>query len=239
MANGLIAMEKLTGTQETVLNALHEFIADHGFSPTVAELAKLIGRESPNSTAAALNALEKKGWIKRGQAARNIALVDWNERGKLIAFLSKLPIDALRKTAEFARTLPDSSLKSVKRRAPIGPVDARVMTQADVIRLVERDFAPADRFRALALLDSYNPLNCPAGVVKMRVAILRIGKGNLKRLIEGVKLAEEDFRDAHYAAYSPAAFKLGWVGLDKLSEAERDQLTKRDRREFDEWFEGK
>lgn len=229
-------MEELTDTQQAVLNVLQDFIADHGFSPTVAELVKLIGRESPNSTAAALNALEKKGWIRRGQAARNIALIDWSERGKLIASLSKLPIDALRKTAEFAKKLPKSSSKPAKQRATLGPVDTRVVTQADVIRLVERDFAPEDRFKALTLLDGYSPLNCPAGVVNMRIAILKIGQGNLKRLIEGVKLAEEDFRDAYIAAYSPTFCKLGFVGMDKLTGEERAERRKRERREFDEWF---
>jgi DNA-binding MarR family transcriptional regulator len=226
-------MADLTKSQEAVLLALREFIPDHGYSPTVAELAKLIGRASPNSTAAALTALEKKGWIKRGRATRNIALIDWSERGKLIAALSKLPIESLRQAAAFAKKLPS---KQPRPRAANGPIDTRQMTQADVIRLVELDFAPADRFKALALLDGYNPLNCPAGVINMRVAILRISQGKIEGLIKGIKLAEEDFRDAYIAAYSPTFCKIGFVGMDKLTGEERAEVRNRERRQFDEWF---
>ncbi|EAW1261869.1 HTH domain-containing protein [Salmonella enterica] len=56
---------KLTDRQQQVLDLLIAFRQEHGFPPTVQELAEMLGCRSPNAAAEHIRALEKKGVITR------------------------------------------------------------------------------------------------------------------------------------------------------------------------------
>lgn len=56
---------KLTDRQQQVLDLLISFRQEHGFPPTVQELAEMLGCRSPNAAAEHIRALEKKGVITR------------------------------------------------------------------------------------------------------------------------------------------------------------------------------
>ncbi len=56
---------KLTDRQQQVLDLLISFRKEHGFPPTILELAEILGCSSPNAAAEHLRALEKKGVIIR------------------------------------------------------------------------------------------------------------------------------------------------------------------------------
>jgi len=55
----------LTKKQEEVLFLIRKFLRDKGYPPTVRELASLTGRKSTSGVQKLLNALEKKGHIKK------------------------------------------------------------------------------------------------------------------------------------------------------------------------------
>lgn len=57
--------EKLTPRQATVLDFIQSYTAENGYSPTVREIAAVIGLSSPSSVKYQLDALEKKGYLAK------------------------------------------------------------------------------------------------------------------------------------------------------------------------------
>lgn len=55
--------KKLTARQQEVLDLVVDYIADHGFPPTIYELSGLMGCRSPNAANDHLRALQRKGAI--------------------------------------------------------------------------------------------------------------------------------------------------------------------------------
>ena len=73
-------MEKLTPKQYLVLDFLKRSIAKNGFPPTVREVGAALGLSSSATVQAHFNALEKKGYIKKGASKnRTIELLVNNE----------------------------------------------------------------------------------------------------------------------------------------------------------------
>ena len=64
----------LTDKQLRVLNLIEDYIKKEGFSPTLEEIQNEIEAKSVRSVAQYLDALEKKGFIRRGPGHRNIKL---------------------------------------------------------------------------------------------------------------------------------------------------------------------
>jgi len=75
----------LTDRQADVLRFIREFIETHGKPPTVREIQRYFGYRSPDSAAAHLAALERKGVISRVPGeSRNIQLSDkCTDKGEL------------------------------------------------------------------------------------------------------------------------------------------------------------
>jgi repressor LexA len=57
--------KRLTDRQKRVLEALEEFILEHGYSPTIRQLGKLVKIASPSAVYKHILSLEKKGYLKR------------------------------------------------------------------------------------------------------------------------------------------------------------------------------
>jgi repressor LexA len=69
--------EKLTERQEKVLDYIHKYIENKGFSPTLDEIRQYIGVASIRTAAQYLESLERKGLLRRERnAKRNIRLID-------------------------------------------------------------------------------------------------------------------------------------------------------------------
>ena len=58
-------MKELTRNQALVLKQIEWFISEHSYSPTHSELQKAMGFKSVNSIVEYLEAIERKGHIKR------------------------------------------------------------------------------------------------------------------------------------------------------------------------------
>lgn len=66
----------LTERQGEILAYLEGFSAEHGFAPTMREIAEHFGFESPHSAVDHIEALERKGYVtRRAGQARTIVLV--------------------------------------------------------------------------------------------------------------------------------------------------------------------
>lgn len=73
-------MEKLTSRQNDVLNYVKNYIANHGYPPSVREIGKALGLNSPATIQSHLNALETKGYVKKTSSKyRSLEIVGNNE----------------------------------------------------------------------------------------------------------------------------------------------------------------
>ncbi|NPV88666.1 hypothetical protein HPY42_03975 [Coprothermobacteraceae bacterium] len=61
-------MKGLTPRQKEVLDAIRQFTATNHYPPTVRELCTMLGIKSPRGIAKHLEALQKKGYLKRSRS---------------------------------------------------------------------------------------------------------------------------------------------------------------------------
>lgn len=57
-------MKKLSKRQQQALDILKQHISEHGYAPSVRELAEMIGHKSSSTTHNVLKRLQEKGYIK-------------------------------------------------------------------------------------------------------------------------------------------------------------------------------
>lgn len=78
-----------TARQEQVFNFIHAKITSRGYGPTVREIGKRFGIDSPNAVVGHLRALERQGLIERdAKTCRGIRLTEVQPRG--LQFLGKI-----------------------------------------------------------------------------------------------------------------------------------------------------
>ena len=68
--------KQLTTRQHTVLDTIRAWIRQHGYPPTIRELGRLLGIKSLRGVTTHLDAIAKKGFLKRESRARSISLLD-------------------------------------------------------------------------------------------------------------------------------------------------------------------
>ncbi|UCC68211.1 MAG: transcriptional repressor LexA [Armatimonadota bacterium] len=69
-------MQGLTGRQQQVLEGIHQIIKEKGYPPTVREIGERLGLRSSCTVQRHLEALERKGYIKRDRTkARSVEIV--------------------------------------------------------------------------------------------------------------------------------------------------------------------
>ena len=68
--------KQLTKRQRTVLETIRSWIREQGYPPTIRELGKLLGIRSLRGVTTHLDAIAKKGFLKRESRARGIRLLD-------------------------------------------------------------------------------------------------------------------------------------------------------------------
>ena len=68
--------KQLTKRQTTVLDTIRAMIRQRGYPPTIRELGKQPGIKSLRGVTTHLDAIAKKGFLKRESRARSISLMD-------------------------------------------------------------------------------------------------------------------------------------------------------------------
>jgi repressor LexA len=68
--------KQLTKRQHTVLQTIREWIREQGYPPTIRELGQKLGIKSLRGVTTHLDAIAKKGFLKRESRARGIRLLD-------------------------------------------------------------------------------------------------------------------------------------------------------------------
>ena len=109
-----------------------------------------------------------------------------------------------------------------------------VVSNADVDRVVRRDFAADDRAAALAALEAYGIESHEREVVRVRLAALKLAKGSLAELRLQVSWAKLDFRDVIGPAEYPKAMRI--PSLLKLDDLECQRIYAADWKQYEEWL---
>jgi hypothetical protein len=109
------------------------------------------------------------------------------------------------------------------------------VTGADVERVVRRDF-PEDRtVEVLAMLDEYGTEEWQREPFRVRLAVLKLAAGDIRRLRYEIEGAKHDYRDvlgpAEYPGYTRRMFRI-----DKLTEDEQQRIIDADWRQYQEWL---
>ena len=68
--------KQLTNRQHAVLDTIREWIRERGYPPTIRELGQRLGIKSLRGVTTHLDAIAKKGFLKRESRARSISLMD-------------------------------------------------------------------------------------------------------------------------------------------------------------------
>jgi hypothetical protein len=108
-------------------------------------------------------------------------------------------------------------------------------TQEDVVRVVHRDFAPAEVDAALALLNTYGDDRSDGVAARVRLAVLKCANGNLVKLKRALEEATLDYREVLIDAEYPINFRLT-IRTKKPSDEEYDDSIRQDWKNYNEWL---
>jgi len=115
------------------------------------------------------------------------------------------------------------------------PQPAPQVTQADVERIVRREFRPEDHAAALDVLAAYGTKSWHNEPARVRVALLKLARGNLQKLRQQLAAAGTDYRDVLSMAEYPSYFTQ--VSPGGRDPAARQQAIDADWRQYRRWFE--
>lgn len=108
---------------------------------------------------------------------------------------------------------------------------------ADVDRIVRRDFPPEEVAAVHAALAEYGKQKWHNEVPRVRVAILKLANGHLDKLPRIIRTAAEDYRDVLSMAEYPAYFT--GVSPAEPDEAKQAPAISADWTQYRRWFERK
>lgn len=106
------------------------------------------------------------------------------------------------------------------------------VSEADVVRVVQRDFGPDDAARVESLLREFDPAMSP----RVMLAVLKLSEGCLESVRRNLETARRDWRDViAYAEYP--AYMQRVSGPGSVSDAQRDQIVRADWEQYQAWLE--
>jgi hypothetical protein len=111
------------------------------------------------------------------------------------------------------------------------------VTEADVERIVRRDFPPEQFQTVMSILDEYGHEKWMREKPRVQLAVLKLASGNLQTLRREMETAKCDYRDV----LSPAEYPLyskKWSRMKSLSEEEKQQIIDSDWQQYDRWLKG-
>jgi hypothetical protein len=109
------------------------------------------------------------------------------------------------------------------------------VTAADVERIARRDYPPDRVDEVLSILDEYGGEDWHPEPDRVRMAVLKLAGGKFDQLRMHIEAAKMDFRDVLSEAEYPLYTKK-WFHIDKLPEAERQQIIDSDWKQYQDWL---
>jgi hypothetical protein len=109
------------------------------------------------------------------------------------------------------------------------------LTDADVERIVRRDF-PSDKVaEVFTVLEAYGTEPWHREPARVRIAACKLAAGNLDRLQQEIARAKEDYRDTLAAAEYPRYCRCV-PGPEMVSEEDEKRVIDADWKQYQEWF---
>jgi len=109
------------------------------------------------------------------------------------------------------------------------------VTDADVDRIVRRDFSYDEHQRAIALLARYGSDDWHREAVRVRLAVLKLADGDMTRLEREVEVACRDYRDvlapAEYPEYCAKSIK------GRFGRGQRASAIASDWQQYSQWLQ--
>ena len=96
-------------------------------------------------------------------------------------------------------------------------------------------FPANERSAVLAALDAFES-DDPHGRARVQLAVLKLSAGRAESVPSLIELAKLDYRDVLSPAEYPRQDALGFIGLEALSETERQRLVQEDRAQYLAWL---
>ena len=96
-------------------------------------------------------------------------------------------------------------------------------------------FPAEERPGVLAALDAFES-DDPHGRARVQLAVLKLSGGRGESIPSLVALAKLDYRDVLSPAEYPRQDELGFVGIDALSQAERQRVVQEDLAQYLAWL---
>jgi hypothetical protein len=109
------------------------------------------------------------------------------------------------------------------------------VTNADVDRIVTRDYAADQRARVWVVLREYGSEEWHPEIDRVRVAALKLAAGNLEHLRLHIDVAKIDYRDVIAAAEYPGYMKRIPPSED-VPPHERAQVIRDDWEQYEQWL---
>jgi hypothetical protein len=109
------------------------------------------------------------------------------------------------------------------------------VSEADVERVLTRDFSDTDLPAARAIVLDYGRESHEIEPDRVRLAALKLAAGDVQALRRHVDVAKMDFRDALLAAEYPKAGKF-LSRMDRLSAEKRQEIYDADWKQYEDWL---
>jgi hypothetical protein len=101
--------------------------------------------------------------------------------------------------------------------------------QPEAVRLLEKECG-----RNLPFYEDAGPQK----LERVRLAVLKLSRGNLDELRNQLDVARVDWRDVLLLAETPEAVEFGLLNVGKLDPQSRAALEARDKKQYDDWLRG-
>lgn len=110
-----------------------------------------------------------------------------------------------------------------------------IVSQADVERIVRRDY-PQDKYaNIISVLDGYGVSEWHRETNRVRLAVLKLANGNIQDLRRFIEWAKSDYRDVLSPAEYPLASKK-WSKMRNMSKDEVEAIYKKDWEQYQQWL---
>lgn len=110
------------------------------------------------------------------------------------------------------------------------------VSDADVARIVRRDFPPTAVDDAMSVVEAYGREAWEREPARVRLAALKLANGDVSELRRHITVAKTDYRDVLAAAEYPAAVRQ-WLPTNKQPPNDEQKTFDADWEQYRRWFE--
>ena len=120
----------LTDKQEKILNFILEYVTEKGYPPSIREIGNYFGISSLRGVTVHLDALERKGFIKRASTSRSITVIGKTGAGSIPKSVAFVPL-----VGTIAAGIPITATENIEAQIPVPQEMVRNIQGAFALRV--------------------------------------------------------------------------------------------------------